>query len=256
MKLFIVFALFICSCDAQNSWSGPGRNRNVKALDTAYVILSTGQSNALRLANNFGTNFTIASKTNYRYDTTTNVFTRYYLPSGNVTTNLVDSIYTIRADQGSLAISNWFNSNGTMKVALDSVISKSFRKLRAQNKYVKVLSSIWLQGEQDCVIGTSSASYQLTLDSVIRRIRRIDAALTNVPFVIVKLREDSPEPTYQPGALTGVNTAFVNLSTSLTKVYLIRPEDIGAVHVDGVHYTNPASFLLIANAWNALIQNN
>ncbi|MBC7509387.1 MAG: hypothetical protein H7320_11675 [Ferruginibacter sp.] len=232
-------------------------------LDTARIVVITGQSNANSHGQNLSAQFTSPIIRTKHWDTTAKLFTNYS-SFGLTTTGLNtqtgglqvskynDSIFCIKIVQGSLAISNWSDLKGSLKLALDSALIQSIRTLRVQGKYVKVLSTIWLQGEQDCNEGSSAAAYQAKLDSVITRYRKLDISMSNTQFVIVKLVEGSGAGGYITPAST-LNNAYVNLSVNKTNVSLIRPEDVGAILDDGVHYTAP-SYILIANAWNTLIK--
>ncbi len=271
MKILIFLLLLSNSCDAQFRVNGRSISHTLPSLptlpDTVRIYVTTGQSNANSHGENLSAYYTASPLKTTHWDTATKNFEKYS-NIGIVRTGFNtqtaglqsalhnnDSIYCIKIVQGSLAITNWSNTNGEMKLALDSAMVQALRLIRARGKVPKVMSTIWLQGEQDCVIGTPQATYQARLDSVITRYRNLDPIMATIQWVIVKLREDSYDPTYQTGAVANINAAYINLKNNKENVVLIRPEDIGAVFTasNDIHYSN-SSYILIANAWSALIQ--
>lgn len=270
MKTLIsAFFVLLCSFSkGQTSQSWVGRGGAFRKYNPPIpVIIVTGQSNANSHGGNLAAYFTIDPTKTSHWDSTNKLFKTYSATNalengfetqtaGLVWVTMQKVVYVIRVAQGSLSISNWSSANGSMWNALDSAIVQGCRAIRAAGFQPNFLSTIWMQGEQDCVLGTSQTTYQTALSTFIGNLRAIDTKLSNSQFVIVKLREDSPDPTYQPGALTGINAAYVYVATNTPNVSLIRPEDIGAVFPPGdIHYTE-ASSILIANAWASLIPSN
>lgn len=268
MRTLLLFSLvlFAC-CKGQNRWTNGGSAAFRNAVTYVPVIVVTGQSNAGSHGENLSSLYTaITSNVSY-WDSTNKVFTPYVAnnalengfgiqTAGLQATLRGGPVYFIRVSQGSLAISNWASPNGSMWKQLDSAILQGARKIRAAGYEPLFLSTIWLQGEQDCVIGTSQSAYQTALSNFIDNYRAMDTRLAGSQFVIVKLREDSGEPTYQPGSVAAINAAYVSVAGSKSNVVLIRPEDVSAVYNSptDIHYTN-ASYILIANAWSGAIPN-
>lgn len=272
--LYILTFLFVSCSKGQevpngsNQWTFPhGKwHKVVTPVDSpeAYIIVITGQSNANSHGGNLTSFYTIDPDNTSHWDSTTKAFEPHdptpvlengleVQTAGLISEQHGDSaIYIIRVAQGSLAISNWDSPSGSMWVQVDSAITQGLRYLRSQGRKPVLLSTIWLQGEQDATVGTPSATYQIALQNFVNDFRSIDAIMDTSHFVLVKLTVGSGGGTYDPNGVTNVNTAMTNVAAASDNVEIVVPEDIGATLSDTVHFTY-ASFILIANAWFALI---
>lgn len=249
------------------NWPGKGSHSGVaQRLTNVYLVVISGQSNAQSHGQNLSSLFTgDPTKTKY-WDSTSHDFQSYssavLLAIGLETQTAslqaaakgVPIVYMIRATQGATAISSWDSPSGALWLYLKTSLQEALVKLRAQAYNPIILSTIWLQGEQDIGLGTPQATYQTKLEALIDNYRALDpTAIGSSKWVNVKIRTDYDTDANGPDAnIANINTSFVNVESTRSNVTSINPQSIGATTVDGVHYTT-AGYILIANAWNATI---
>lgn len=232
----------------------------------AYVMIITGQSNAGSHGENLSAYFTIDATKVHHYDSVTESFIPYN--SGNAAQNGWETqaaglqstlrgdciIYVIRVAQGSLAISNWNSPSGSMWVALSDAITKGFAWLRSQGFKPVPLSTKFVQGEQDAVVGTPLATYQATEQNFVTNLQSLDETLLNTQYVTLKLTEGSGGGIYDPNGITYVNGAKTNLVAANSFAVLGTPEDIPApLSGDFVHYSVPTGYMALGNWWSSVI---
>jgi len=232
----------------------------------AYVMIITGQSNANSHGENLSAYFTIDPTKVHHYNSDDEAFVPYN--SGVMIQNGYEVqaaglqselrgdsiIYVIRVAQGSLDISNWDSPSGMMWTLLEDAVTNGLSWLRANSFKPVVLSTLWVQGEQDAVVGTASATYEAKEQALIDNMRALDPVMENMQFISLKLTVGSGGGSYDPNGVTNVNTAKDNVAAANDNVIAVAPEDIPApLSVDEVHFVSPDSYLAIGTYWSGLI---
>jgi hypothetical protein len=258
--ILIATVILVSTFNGCSQWSGiyMGFKQSKKK---AYLLVVTGQSNALSRGANVSGSYTASGNKTRHYDSTVSDFVAYS-GSGTFTTGFEtqaarlqaelkgDTVFIVRVAQSSLAISNWDSTTGGfMWTNLRRNVQAALARLRALNYDPVVLSTIWLQGEQNINENTPQATYQAALASFIDNYQSIDGKLLNTQFVMVKIRNDQA---FSLNDEALVNTSFDNLVAARSYCRAIEPVALGATFSDLAHYAN-GSYILIADAWSALI---
>ena len=252
------------NCEAQSRWSIKRSKRFGTLLPKAYVMIITGQSNALSAGQNLNNSFTANPQLTKHFDSTTNAFIPYVsnLFNGGYETQAGglqgalrgDTILLIRVAYSGVSITNWSkDGNGYIWTALKRNIDSAFNVIRRSSKRPIVLSVMWDQGSTDALNQMPQAEYTARIDTVIQNIQSLQPELLSSNFVMVKIR---PDNTFGAG---GTNSPVANVNLSMdamvTKYSFCRtidPVAIGAGYADCCHFGS-GSFMILANYWSSII---
>lgn len=262
--IHILFLILTAQCCGQTRMSATRFKTfsGIRITDslTIKLTLTTGQSNSLSGGRNLNSTFTSNPLLSKHFDSTTSTFPTYVSSvfAGGFETQTAglqgvirsDTIYQVRVGEGSQDIFQFSKTDqAKLWVNLKRNIDSANAVVRRSGKKPVWISAIWLQGEQNINVATPQATYQAKLDSLITNIRALDPSMSNMQWVMVKIRSDQ---TFSANPVTPINTSFDNIVSTRSNCAVIDPVSISANFSDLAHYDN-GGYIKIANAWSSLI---